>query len=112
MTHDPNAAPAAKAGAAPVQIEGQAGGEPHGARDQRARREAAAWYAKMTGQRVSNQEVAAFFAWRGESLNDAAYTRIEQMTTRARALADDPRLQAIAQAAALRPREGRLRAAL
>jgi transmembrane sensor len=77
-----------------------------------ARQEATAWYAKMTGQRVSNQDVAAFFAWRGDTLNDAAYTRIEHLTTSVRAVADDPRLQAIAEAAARRPREGRLRAAL
>ena len=78
------------------------------ARDDRAERasdEAAAWYAKLSGQRVSNAELSAFFTWRSDSLNDAAYTRIEGLTTSARALADDPRLRAIAQAAAVRPRE-------
>lgn len=80
------------------------GGEPRSADDKRARDEAAAWYAKLSAQRVSNADVAAFFAWRENSLNDAAYTRIEALTTGVRALADDPRLQAIAEAAARRPR--------
>lgn len=80
------------------------GAEPSGARDRRARDEAAAWYGKMSGQRVSNADLAAFFAWRENSLNDAAYTRIEALTTSVRALADDPRLQAIAETAARRPR--------
>jgi len=80
------------------------GGEPRSAEDKRARDEAAAWYGKLSGQRVSNAEVAAFFAWRENSLNDAAYTRIEALTTGVRALADDPRLQAIAETAARRPR--------
>lgn len=78
------------------------------ARDDRAKRagdEAAAWYAKLSGQRVSNADLSAFFTWRSDSLNDAAYTRIEGLTTSVRALADDPRLQAIADTAARRPRE-------
>jgi len=69
-----------------------------GDRAKRASDEAAAWYAKLDGQRVSNAEVSAFFAWRADSVNDAAYTRIEGLTTSVRALADDPRLRAIAQA--------------
>lgn len=81
------------------------GGEPRGGEDRRARDEAAAWYAKLSGQRVSNADLATFFAWRENSLNDAAYSRIEALTTGVRALADDPRLQAIAETAARRPRE-------
>lgn len=73
-------------------------------RDRQARAEAAAWRTKLGDQRVSNSDLAAFFAWREDSLNDAAYTRIEHLTTGVRALADDPRLQAIADAAARRPR--------
>lgn len=80
------------------------GGEPRSADDKRARDEAAAWYAKLSAQRVSNAELTTFFAWRENSLNDAAYTRIEALTTGVRALADDPRLQAIAETAARRPR--------
>lgn len=80
------------------------GGEPRSADDKRARDEAAVWYAKLSGQRVSNADLATFFAWRENSLNDAAYTRIEALTTGVRALADDPRLQAIAETAARRPR--------
>ena len=76
------------------------------ARDRRARDEAAAWYAKLSGQRVSNQELAAFFDWRSDSLNDAAYTRVEALTASVRKLADDPRLQALADQAVRRRREG------
>lgn len=73
--------------------------------DRRARAEAAVWYAKLNAdQHVSNGDLRAFFAWREDSLNDAAYTRIETLTTGVRALADDPRLRAIAEAAARRPR--------
>lgn len=72
----------------------------------RAAREAAAWYGRLNSGNPSYQDVDAFFAWRAETLNDVAYTRIETLTTTARALADDPRLQAIAEAAARRPREG------
>lgn len=76
------------------------------ARDRRARDEAAAWYAKLSGQRVGNQDLAAFFDWRSDSLNDAAYTRVEALTASVRKLADDPRLQALADKAARRRREG------
>jgi len=73
----------------------------------RAAREAARWYGRLNSGNPSYQDVDAFFAWRAETLNDVAYTRIESLTTTARALADDPRLQAIARAAARRPRETR-----
>lgn len=76
-----------------------------GDRAKRASDEAAVWYAKLSGQRVSNADLSAFFTWRSDSLNDAAYSRIEGLTTSVRALADDPRLRAIADAAARRPRE-------
>lgn len=76
-----------------------------------ARQEAADWHAKTNGERISNPDLAAFFAWRANSLNDAAYTRIEHLTTSLRAVADDPELQALADAAVQRPREGRWRAA-
>lgn len=72
---------------------------------ERAAREAAQWYGRLNSGAPSYQDVDAFFAWRAETLNDVAYTRIERLTTTTRALADDPRLQAIAQAAAQRPRE-------
>lgn len=70
-----------------------------------ADKEAADWYAKLSGGPVSNVDLNAFFAWRSKTLNDAAYTRIEALTTTARALADAPALQALAQAAVRRPRE-------
>ena len=76
------------------------------ARDRRARDEAAAWYAKLSGQRASNQEIAEFFDWRSDTLNDAAYTRVEALTSGVRKLADDPRLQALADQAVRRRREG------
>lgn len=71
-----------------------------------ADREAADWYARLSGGPVSNVDLNAFFAWRSKTLNDAAYTRIEALTTTARALADAPALQALAQDAVRRPREG------
>lgn len=75
----------------------------------RAQAEAADWYAKL-GARVSNQTLAEFFDWRSDSLNDAAYTRVEALATTARALADDPRLQALADEAVARPKEKTARA--
>lgn len=71
-----------------------------------ADKEAADWYARLSGGPVSNGELNAFFAWRSKTLNDAAYTRIEALTTTARALADAPALQALAEEAVRRPREG------
>jgi transmembrane sensor len=70
----------------------------------RAQTEAAAWYARLSA-RVSNQTLAEFFDWRSDAVNDAAYTRVEALTTTARALADDPRLQALANEAVSRPPE-------
>lgn len=93
----------AKAGRQPGQDPADASPE---ARDRRARDEAAAWYAKLSGQRVSNQDLADFFDWRSDSLNDAAYTRVEGLTSAVRKYADDPRLQALADKAARRRREG------
>ncbi|MGR4866734.1 FecR family protein [Caulobacter sp. LARHSG274] len=74
-------------------------GAPTRADQQRAREEAAAWYAKMRGPRISHREVTDFYAWREDDLNDAAYGRIEALAAGVAAQADDPRLQAIAQAA-------------
>ncbi|PVM91759.1 iron dicitrate transport regulator FecR [Caulobacter radicis] len=70
-----------------------------------ADREAADWYARLSGGPVSNGELNAFFAWRSKTLNDAAYTRIEALTTTARALADAPALRALADEAVARRRE-------
>lgn len=79
------------------------------ARGQRAREEAAAWYAKLSSGGVSNADLNAFFDWREDSLNDAAYTRVEGLTTTARALSDDPRLQALAEQAMRRPKASQRR---
>jgi transmembrane sensor len=77
---------------------------PTPARRKQARAEAAAWYAKMRGQRISHRDVTAFYAWRDDSLNDDAYSQIESLAGDVRAHADDPRLRAIGQAALNRPR--------
>jgi len=77
---------------------------PTPAQHRQAREEAAAWYAKMRGPRITHREVTAFYAWRDDSLNDAAYSRIESLAGGVRAHADDPRLRAIGQAALDRPR--------
>lgn len=76
-----------------------------------AREEAAAWYAKMQG-RVTHREVTAFYAWRDNNLNDAAYGQIEALAGGVRAHADDPRLRAIGQAALNRPRPAKALKAL
>ncbi|KQY28322.1 iron dicitrate transport regulator FecR [Caulobacter sp. Root487D2Y] len=78
--------------------------EPSPARRRQAREEAAAWYAKMRGQRIAHREVTAFYAWREDACNDAAYSQIERLAQGVRAHADDPRLRALAQAALDRPR--------
>jgi transmembrane sensor len=78
-------------------------GAPTRAQLEQAREEAAAWYAKMRGQRIAHRDVTAFYAWRDATINDAAYTRIEAMSRGVRAHAGDPRLRAIAQAAHDRP---------
>ena len=78
------------------------------ARDRRARDEAASWYARLNSERVSNEELSTFFDWRSDTLNDAAYSRIERLTTGTRALADDPRLQRFAEQAVRRKRESQI----
>ncbi|MBU4434018.1 MAG: FecR domain-containing protein [Alphaproteobacteria bacterium] len=69
---------------------------PTAAQRKRARDEAATWYAKMHGK-VTHREVTAFFAWRADSLNDAAYSHIETLAQGVREVAGDPRIQAIGQ---------------
>jgi transmembrane sensor len=85
--------------------------EPTPAQRKQAREEASAWYARMHG-RVTHREVTAFYAWRDDSLNDAAYSQIESLAGGVRAHADDPRLRAIGQAALRRPRPAKVFRAL
>ena len=78
---------------------------PTAAERKRARDEAAAWYAKMHGK-VTHREVTDFYAWRADSLNDAAYSQIETLTQGVREVAGDPRIQAIGQDLQARRRRG------
>ncbi len=78
---------------------------PTAAERKRARDEAAAWYAKMHGK-VTHREVTTFFAWRADSLNDAAYSQIEALTRGVRDVAANPRIQAIGQGLRARRRRG------
>ncbi len=69
---------------------------PTAAQLKQARAEAATWYARMHGA-ITHREVTSFFAWRDDSLNDAAYSQIERLGRGVAAVADDPRIQAIGQ---------------
>ncbi|MFT4255000.1 MAG: FecR family protein [Caulobacter sp.] len=71
-------------------------------RDAAAREQAAEWYARLNSPRISNAELAAFYAWRADSLNDAAYTRVEAAGAGLRAVGDHPALQALAEQALAR----------
>jgi transmembrane sensor len=76
----------------------------------RTEREAADWFSRMSQTRVDNEDLDAFAAWRRDPDNLAAYNRIEDISRAARAMKDDPDLQAAARAAATRSRgwRGRL----
>lgn len=78
---------------------------PTAAERKRARDEAATWYAKMHGK-VTHREVTTFYAWRADSLNDAAYRQIEALTQGVRDVAGDPRIQAIGRDLQARRRRG------
>lgn len=85
--------------------------EPTPARLRRARDEAAAWYARMQGP-ITHREVTAFYAWRDDVLNDAAYGQVEALGRGVRTHSGDPRLRAIGQAALSRPRPAKALRAL
>ncbi len=71
--------------------------EPQG--DRRAEREAADWYARLNQTPIETHELEAFYAWRREPGNDAAYKRVEDIGRAVRDLRGDPDLAAVARAA-------------
>jgi transmembrane sensor len=64
--------------------------------------EAADWYALLNNTRVANSDIEAFFAWRRDAANLAAYEKLEDIGRLARSLGDDPDMRAAAQAALVR----------
>lgn len=72
-------------------------------REQRARREAAAWFTRLGRRSVTTQSLREFRDWRGEPANAHAYAQVERTWSKAGDLARDPDILAATQAA-LRPR--------
>lgn len=56
--------------------------------------EAATWMARLNTTKISNTDLNAFWAWRRDPLNRAAYERIEDFNAAARKLKDDPDMKA------------------
>jgi transmembrane sensor len=69
----------------------------------RAEAEAADWYVRMDTHSVAQDDVLAFFAWRRNPLNAAAYARMEDVRGAAARLRHDPDLRAAAREALARP---------
>ena len=75
--------------------------------------EAAAWFTRMDSATISNATLNAFWAWRKDPLNRAAYDEISQIGATAMSLRDDPQIKAAVAQALERPsRSGRLAGAL
>lgn len=56
--------------------------------------EAAAWMARLSADKISNTDLDAFWTWRRDPLNRAAYEKIEIFNSAARGLRDDPDMKA------------------
>lgn len=75
--------------------------------------EAAGWLARLSSNKISNEDLHAFWTWRRDPLNRAAYERIEDFNAAARRMKDDPDMRAaVTQAKSRRPWWGDLLAAL
>nr|WP_313391210.1 FecR domain-containing protein [Brevundimonas diminuta] len=59
------------------------------------RREAAAWFTRLSQRRVSTDDVRAFSAWRRDPSNAQAYARVESVWAASKTLADDPDISRI-----------------
>ena len=59
--------------------------------------EAADWLARLSANKISNADLDAFWAWRRDPLNRAAYERMEDFNAAARGLRDDPDMRAAVQ---------------
>jgi transmembrane sensor len=66
--------------------------DPNDAR--RRSEEAAAWFARLSTPKISNATLDGFWTWRRDPLNRAAYEQIEDFSTAARRLRDDPEMKA------------------
>ena len=64
--------------------------------------EAADWLARLSTNKISNADLDAFWAWRRDPLNRAAYERMEDFNATARGLRDDPDMRAAVQEAMTR----------
>lgn len=69
----------------------------------RAEAEAAVWYVRMDTHSVAQDDVLAFFAWRRNPLNAAAYARMEDVRGATARLRQDPDLRAATREALARP---------
>ncbi|MFN3668454.1 MAG: FecR family protein [Brevundimonas sp.] len=68
------------------------------------RREAAAWFSRLSQRRVSTEDVRAFSAWRRDPDNARAYERVEAVWESSRDLAADPDISALTTEAMARAR--------
>lgn len=64
--------------------------------------EAADWLARLSTNKISNADLDAFWAWRRDPLNRAAYERMEDFNAAARSLKHDPDMKAAVQEAMTR----------
>lgn len=74
------------------------------------RRQAAAWFARLSQRRVSTDDVKAFSAWRRDPENARAYERVETVWESSRDLAGDPDIAALTSEATGRARPALARA--
>ena len=78
--------------------------------DDRARQEAADWFARLNTKTITTAELRAFRAWRGNAANAGAYADVEAVWKAAGALRDDPEIGAAVRSALTQtPPRGRLR---
>lgn len=74
------------------------------------RREAAAWFTRLSQRRVSTDDVRAFSAWRRDPDNALAYERVESVWDSSHDLAGDPDIAALTREAVDTSRPARIRA--
>lgn len=74
------------------------------------RREAAAWFTRLSQRRVSTDDVRAFSAWRHDPDNARAYERVESVWDSSHDLAGDPDITALTREAIDTSRPARTRA--
>ncbi|WP_369062181.1 FecR family protein [Caulobacter sp. 73W] len=72
----------------------------------RASDEAAAWFSRLNGPRVTEEDLADFTAWREVAANARAFEKVDSFWRRAEALKSDPEFaaQTLAELRAARPR--------